>query len=252
MNMKMIGCDPEFFAFDSENGIIPAVEFLTQPIMTDSGFIVADGIAMEFNPVPASQPADLVAHINYLKHTIITRLQEHYRSPSIIFTSSVPVPLDVIERAGKSNASALEFGCSPDLNVYGDNPSYRGDASNIPYRFAGGHIHIDAHDTKCIKCLDMIVGLVINQAGDKENEKLRREYYGKAGVYREKFYGLEWRVPSSEIFGDNKLLLKYITFIDQIVKEYSKIDSFPIANEEEVKEVINSGESYDKAWEWMK
>ncbi len=250
MKNYMIGCDPEFFALDSNGNVIPAVEFLTQPILTESGVIVADGIAMEFNPVPGNTPAQLANNITVLKSIIIDRLSSEYDSPSLCFAPSIPIPLEVIERAGRADTTALEFGCSPDLNVYGDKPSYRGDASKIPWRFAGGHIHIDEEDNDCIKCLDMIVGLVINEASEQEPERLRREYYGKAGVYRKKFYGLEWRVPSSAIFANEEVLLTYLNFIDKIVKTYNKIDKFPISDAQEVKEIINSGNSYNKAWEW--
>jgi hypothetical protein len=256
----MIGSDPEYFIVQ-ENKIIPAVQVLNEPIIHNRGFITIDGVVAEMNPMPGS-PETVASNISYLKDLFLDYLRRDYPDVELRFVSSMEVPLDVIKEAGTYDESALEFGCSPDLQAYeGEETSYRGDASQIPYRFAGGHIHLDCPpDPKVIKMVDSIVGLVVNdvnavsyttnQEEHSSREKLRREYYGRAGVHRQKHYGLEWRVPSAAIFDNTKMLVKYLTFAEKIAINYKKIDKLPIDDFQEVKRIINNGEVYKDAWNW--
>jgi len=101
---------------------------------------------------------------------------------------------------------AKELGCDPDYNAWGDcvNPKPDGDVS---FRTASGHVHIgwtegeditdDAHHNMAkavVKQLDFFLGLpsLLFDADTK-----RRDMYGKAGAYRCKSYGVEYRVLSN-------------------------------------------------------
>ena len=191
------------------------------------------------------------------RNSIIIRKKRDRGNVKIIFAPSVKVSKELIAMSGAFDASALQFGCSPDKSIYDEHPSYRGDASQIFYRFAGTHIHIDA-PPQSIKVLDRILGLVINEEakniktqgnviGGVEGEVLRRRYYGRAGVYREKRYGSEWRVPSSAIMNN---LCKYLEAAEKIAENWRKYDKFPLS-EEETKEIINAGLTYEDAWNYI-
>jgi len=246
--MTMVGADPEFFIFD-EGRPIPAVMVLESPIvMKGIGYIQADGIQFECNPIPDNAEA--------LTEKITALLERAKEFGEVVFAPTIKVEKKIIAMAGAFNSSSLQFGCSPDLSIYGERASYRGSAIGIPYRFAGAHIHIDA-PPEAIKVLDRILGLVINEQvpnvngdniiGGVEGEALRRQYYGRAGIYRKKEYGSEWRVPSSAILND---FGKYLKVAEILSENWEKYDKFPLS-EEETKNVINSGLTYPEAWNYI-
>jgi hypothetical protein len=92
-----------------------------------------------------------------------------------------------------------EFGCSPDYNAYTEDENPRPD-SRTNLRTAGGHIHIGydnvAIDTSLflVKMCDLFLGLP-SVLIDKDVD--RRQLYGKAGAFRYKSYGLEYRSLSN-------------------------------------------------------
>lgn len=119
--------------------------------------------------------------------------------------------------------NALLFGCEPDFNAYTQWVNPRPNAEEHTLRSAGGHIHIgydgagpvfDLHnpddrivsaDTdrqNIIKALDLFlsVPLVLIEPDNK-----RKELYGKAGAYRPKKYGVEYRTISNYYASSEKL-----------------------------------------------
>lgn len=104
---------------------------------------------------------------------------------------------------------ALVFGCEPDFNAYNGHPNVFPDCSDKNLRSAGGHIHIGyegasaykkeqyiGEPERCniIKALDLFVGIpsLILEPNNK-----RKELYGKAGAFRPKEYGVEYRTVSN-------------------------------------------------------
>jgi hypothetical protein len=98
-----------------------------------------------------------------------------------------------------------ELGCNPDYNAYTLEPNPTPNGSDVVFRTGAGHLHIGwtdgaegmEHFEKCarlVKQLDYTVGLVTLLFDD---EPRRRALYGKAGAFRPKPYGLEYRVPSN-------------------------------------------------------
>ena len=89
--------------------------------------------------------------------------------------------------------------CDPDFNVYtlNQNPAPNA-ATNL--RTAGGHIHVGYENpgwemsVKIIQAMDLflaIPSLIL------DTDTQRRKMYGKAGAFREKEYGCEYRTLSN-------------------------------------------------------
>lgn len=97
--------------------------------------------------------------------------------------------------------NAMLFGCEPDFNAWTNgsiNP--RPEATDGNLRSCGGHIHIGydepsaATNLQLIKAMDIFIGLPsVIQEPDNE----RKTLYGKAGAFRFKDYGAEYRTVSN-------------------------------------------------------
>jgi hypothetical protein len=111
----------------------------------------------------------------------------------VVFTPSAEFDKDQLTTAG-----ALTFGCDPDFNAwdYGSaNPRPR--SRNKALRSAGGHIHIEAPELdklELTKAMDLFVGVPMLSF---DTDARRRELYGKAGAFRPKSYGIEYRTASN-------------------------------------------------------
>lgn len=102
---------------------------------------------------------------------------------------------------------AAEFGCDPDFlaHQYG----IRRDPISAkqvlqekgPVRFAGGHLHIGYNKAESFitpwALIQLIEAYVYYPCARWDNQSARRPYYGLAGLYREKEYGVEYRTPSN-------------------------------------------------------
>ena len=98
-----------------------------------------------------------------------------------------------------------EIGCEPDYNAY---TGEQNAPDSIKFakglrRFAGGHIHfgvagLDTFDKQrsFVRACDLNIALhsVKYEVQCKNN---RKEFYGQAGAFRPKPYGVEYRVPSN-------------------------------------------------------
>ena len=110
---------------------------------------------------------------------------------------------------------ALELGCDPDFNGWDGKSNVKPDGDR-PMRTASGHVHIGwtegknildgSHLHQCAMAarqMDFFLGLgSLFYDSDKE----RREMYGKAGCYRPKPYGAEYRTLSNAWLNSEKLM----------------------------------------------
>jgi len=101
-------------------------------------------------------------------------------------------------------AKQREFGCSPTRTAYGSKKPPNG--SRTRFRSCGGHIHLGngtlanlkkEEQVKLVKLLDIICGNTCVMIDRDKNNIRRRKIYGRAGEYRMKPYGIEYRVPSN-------------------------------------------------------
>jgi hypothetical protein len=161
------------------------------------GFMMQeDGVAAEFNIPPTNDPHTFVVSIDKALSHICKQLRR--KSVDSVRVNCIELKEDWIT----SNAAIKQIGCDPDFCAYDANP-------NIPRelaegvvgltRGAGGHIHIGYPTELCpqpvlVQLLDAVVGLSM-LPHDKQGK--RRVWWGKAGIFRVKPYGIEYRTLSN-------------------------------------------------------
>lgn len=212
MNQQiLIGCDPEVFVrrdgvFKSAFGLIAGDKKSPQKVR--SGAVQVDGMALEFNIDPAHNEDEFV----FLVSDVFAQLRLMVPEYEIV---TVPVAHFDQDYMKTQPAEALELGCDPDYNAWTGVANIKPNADR-PMRTASGHIHIgwtndrkqdDAqHIEQCKmagKQMDFYLGL---GSLFYDNDKQRREMYGKGGCIRFKPYGVEYRTLSNRWLSDEKLM----------------------------------------------
>lgn len=192
-----IGCDPEIFLkspdgqFISSIGLIGGTKDSPAPIGNGCA-VQEDNVAVEFNIPPADSLEGFINSVNYnltyLEQVASKLGLELSIVPSAVFTSEQLL-----------DPRAREFGCEPDYNAWTRQRNPRPDAVDKALRSAGGHIHIGFDDSELdfeqvVRAMDIFVGCEM-LTFDKDTR--RRELYGKAGAFRRKAYGVEYRTASN-------------------------------------------------------
>lgn len=200
------GCDPEIFLKEngkpaSAYGLIPGSK--ESPHKTDGGAVQVDGMAVEFNTDPVEQQ-DF--------ETFNARIIMQIKTLRSMIPSNLSLSVEAVQDFGKEFLDtqpddAKELGCDPDWNAYTKKTNPRPDADAATFRTGAGHVHIgwgadippenEEHIDICsgfVKVLDATVGLFMTFI---DREPRRRELYGKAGAFRPKPYGVEYRTPSN-------------------------------------------------------
>lgn len=210
----LIGADPELFVRDSKgrsrsaHGLVPGTK--KDPFKVDCGAVQVDGMALEFNINPAATPEEFQNNINrvlqQMRDMVVPKGFEFDISPTATFHGN---------HMRVQPEEALELGCEPDFNAYTmeENPRPNG---NVNFRTASGHVHIgfcegadvrsEEHMMKCatlVKQLDLFLGIP-SLSWDKDQK--RRTLYGKAGAFRPKPYGCEYRTLSNAWLTSDKLM----------------------------------------------
>lgn len=229
---RLVGGDPEVFAEDVSGLCIPPVLLRDNGLQT-FGFadkdaknprhpmfykdelvtIHEDGAAFEFTLKPSTNPLD---YYNIYEHglDVLGNLLKPYNlsvftKPAIKFDSQILAVNGVID---VYRLFCVRFGCDKDINVYTGDESKDFDATQVNYRFGGGHIHISPiehkHSGVFTRLADILMGnTFIFNTPFPEEEKMRQNYYGVPGKIREQFYpggitGIEYRVPSNSWLKD--------------------------------------------------
>jgi hypothetical protein len=203
----LFGCDPELFVinretgeFVSAHGMIPGTK--EEPHKVEHGAIQVDGMAVEFNIDPVNTPQEwdrnILAVLRQLKDALPEGHNLHY-TPTATFTQAV---LDAQPEVAKT------MGCDPDYDAWTGTVNPPPDTVDNPLlRTAAGHVHIgwtndeqvtnEHHVNLCrdlVKQLDWFLGA---WAFSFDKDVTRRKMYGKAGAFRPKPYGAEYRVLSN-------------------------------------------------------
>jgi hypothetical protein len=201
-----IGCDPELFLSKGEQvvsayGLIPGTK--KEPYAVRRGSIQVDGTAAEIGIDPADNKNDWLVSLE----EVLQQLQAQV--PDLTLRIQATVDYDPAYLASLPQ-EARELGCDPDYNAYTmqPNPSPNG---NLSLRSAGGHIHLgwcsgvsssDAgHQHSCaalVRQCDFFLGMPSLLWDNSESAIKRRQLYGKAGAYRAKSYGVEYRTLSNK------------------------------------------------------
>jgi len=198
-NITMLGTDPEVFLFDpaaqkfiSSVGLVGGSKQFPRPIDEEGNAVQEDNVTVEFNTPPCKSAADFILHINKNKTWIKDLAAE-------LGLEMLVKPSAVFDDDQLQSFEAQTFGCEPDFNAWMDgdmNP--RPNAANKNLRSCGGHVHIALNDGDdvlgVIQAMDLFVGCLML---DFDEDMGRRELYGRAGAFRKKSYGVEYRTASN-------------------------------------------------------
>ena len=200
-----VGADPEFFLKDKKTGkIVSAHDRMPgtkdEPYKVMSGAIQVDGLAAEFNIDPAYNAEQFADNINTVMGELQTQVGSDYEfviEPTAMFEEDYFKSLPEFNRT---------LGCVPDWNGWTGQLNDKPDGSGYQ-RAAGGHVHIGwgndmspddpMHIEDCAKVarqMDYYLGMY-SLYWDKDVD--RRKMYGKAGCFRPKPYGMEYRTLSN-------------------------------------------------------
>lgn len=199
----LVGADPELFltykgGFHSAHGMVNGTK--RRPEKVDNGAVQVDGLALEINIKPASDEDEFVYSLASVLGQLRAKIPLDFQ-----FSRAASAEFD-INHMMQQPASALELGCEPDYNAYSGEANTRPEA-HPTLRVAGGHLHLgwckgalpydEDHFLRCqdvVKQMDYWEGLP-SVILDKDQK--RRQLYGKAGAFRPKSYGVEYRSPSN-------------------------------------------------------
>lgn len=202
-----VGADPELAVHErgtgyvSAHGLIPGTK--KEPFKVSKGAIQVDGMAAEFN----IDPADTFEEFNNNIDTVIGELRR-YIGPdySLVAVPSATYSKQVWDGVPEE---AKELGCDPDYNAYTGEKNEAPDADQ-DFRTFSGHVHIGwtqgediedfSHLETCmmlVQELDARLGFPSTFLDNTPDALKRRSMYGKAGAFRPKPYGVEYRVLSN-------------------------------------------------------
>lgn len=248
--MFTIGTDSEVAIHDKKTyrsiiGIINGSKH--NPVLTPFGNIQEDNVFAEFAINPVDNEREWVKLITDAKKHL-----EQLLNPlgfDIHINSCIELPDFEL-----ANPEVWEFGCEPDYNAYSgrqnprpENPGNR--------RVAGGHIHVghtgalkDRSKRWLIKYMDLYLGLPSVILDNTPESRERRLFYGKAGSFRPKPYGVEYRTLSNFWIQDESLM-KWA--FQQTTKAVAAFEKKPMYEEVDLRPIINAGDVH-RAYELVK
>jgi len=209
MQLK-VGADPEFFLVDRNKGVYVSAHDVVpgtkeNPHRVKQGAVQVDGTSVEFNIDPASTEEEFVDNVlvvlSEIRNMIPMKYEFHFRP----YVNYDPIYFKKLPR------SAVDMGCIPDFSAYSFSENPRPDSSGT-IRTGAGHVHVGwlegdklwdmnehgmDHHYECgriARNLDVTLG-ILSLTWDRD--RIRRRLYGKAGAYRPKPYGIEYRTLSN-------------------------------------------------------
>jgi hypothetical protein len=205
-----VGCDPETFLsvngeFISAHGLFPGTK--NEPFKVDKGAVQVDGLALEFNIDPAKTAEEFDANIE----TVLKQMKEMVsKVDKDMKLNFVPVARFNKKYFEELPIDAKVLGCDPDFaSINGQVIVKSVDITDMPLRTAAGHVHLGWTEGE-----DAMSGIHFEDARFVANyfyndfykspfcrktpeEYERIKYYGYAGAFRPKSYGVELRQYSN-------------------------------------------------------
>ena len=202
-----IGADPEFFLLYNDEpisveGKLGGTKRKPKPIDEFGNMYQEDNVAVEFNICPSKTKEEFRQNIK----KVLTFLKSKFNTS---FSFSDRSALFFPETELKT-VQAMTFGCEPDYNAWTNEINPPPNIASLAktkllqkqyetLRSAGGHVHIGCElalekPLEIIQACDLFLG-VPSILIDTDNT--RRKLYGKAGSFRYKNYGVEYRSLSN-------------------------------------------------------
>lgn len=287
MTRENMGCDPEFFIVNDKDEFVPAhrvgiPQKLEKPAglermgWNDPAYIkyqrdiqggkgvqfFRDGAVMEINTRnPATCRAGLISDVKFAFVNAQNALPKGYR-----LKATAAMPVDLEDLLSDAPPDVREFGCNPSYDAYTGQAKYPGNADQIPYRFAGGHIHLSTvkdlialwdkdNHPQLIKWLDLYVGAMLATIYNDDSQWIRRQWYGQAGEYRSQVYGkgyyggspkgVEYRTPPSDMWKNPAIIGMVYGVARWVVKNFTAL-KWDKAIEDDLQAAINFGDKPEK------
>jgi hypothetical protein len=240
-----IGADIEVFLRNKETGeivsaegIIPGTKY--KPFIFDDSSefhaLSLDNVSPEFCIPPSTSPAEFYFGIEKALKYINSII------PKELETAALPAAY--LDEKYLQTENAKLFGCEPDFNAWTEMQNMPPSPTENNMRTGGGHIHIgykspnEFINKSLVKALDIFLGAAsILQEPDNE----RKRMYGKAGAYRDKSYGVEYRTISNYYLQSKELTdwvfqntMEAIKFVNS-----GKCNMLGIEEKEEIVNCIN-------------
>jgi len=214
----LIGCDPEYFLWDTKTSVfvsahdkVPGTK--DEPYkLANGGHVQADGTAVEFNIPPSRTPKQFKDHILSALNDI---KKEFFAKDDNLKFSFSPVADFKPDYFDRLPASAKELGCDPDFSAYnGGKPNPKPNGTR-QYRTGSGHIHVgflkredfipQGVEPSSIQehvddCSALAIAMDYNLMSFRslwDKDDRRATMYGNPGCFRPKPYGMEYRTLSN-------------------------------------------------------
>ena len=255
-----VGHDAELFLYDENENAIPSIGLVGGskecPREVSGGAVQEDNVMAELNIEPCTTVSQFVNRTNEVMESLTSIIKPrglHYKI----------MDFQKFEPEFLKSPQAKMFGCDPDYNVYSLQQNVVDTKLLRNARTAGGHIHIGLSEPNfhamakpsLVKNCDFFIGLPLTIL---ERQSQRKAFYGKAGSFREKPYGIEYRTPSNIwlssddlkkwIFNQIMVFTKDIFYNlknnDMSTAERNILD----IGENNFQEIINNG-YHDDAWD---
>lgn len=221
LNLLTLGVDAELFLRDKDKGEIISAEGYVRgskhrPFRfdkTNKWFTTQlDNVLAEVTIAPARTVSQFLSGISksigYLKKTLPDNIEP-----------VVQASANLNEEYLKTE-QAMMFGCDPDFNAYTMDMNHKPYCEDPTLRSCGSHIHlgyegieakfkkdiynyeVDPQRASIVQVLDLFISVpLVVMEPDSERKRL----YGKAGAFRPKPYGLEYRTPSNWYLSSQEL-----------------------------------------------
>jgi hypothetical protein len=197
LNNVLLGADPEvFFEKDGEiisaEGMVGGTKHAPKEISEEGHSIQEDNVMAEFNIPPSKDEQEFVYNVGFVRDYLETLA--NVQGAKLNFSASAELNPKYLR-----SKQAKTFGCMPDYNYYLKdlNPAPKGTGK---LRSCGGHIHIGydnpnlTDSENIVFAMDAILGL---KSLFIDGDTRRRSLYGKAGSFRFKPFGVEYRTLSN-------------------------------------------------------
>lgn len=196
-----LGADPECFLKEKHTGkhlsvigMIGANKWapMQVPNMPAGFTLQEDNVALEFGQPPAASAEEFVFNTRQAMLAGLSKLKGKRFSR---------LSCTVFDKDQMEAPEAFIFGCEPDYNAWTVSENEKPTPPHPFMRSAGGHVHIELPNNfsevdqlNAVRAADLFLG-VPSVLLDKGVE--RRKLYGKAGAFRPKPYGVEYRTLSN-------------------------------------------------------
>lgn len=248
-----VGADPEGFVKEG-NKTISAYNLIPgdkkNPYPVEGGALQVDGMAVEFNIDPSRNYEEFNNNID----KVLLMLDKELNKKGNYSVSFQPVARFSKRYMSSQPKEAILLGCDPDFNAWTLKTNPPPDEASL-IRTAAGHIHIGfthnsdpfsgQHIGLCsalAKQLDFFLGAYSILEDNDKDSPIRRDMYGKAGAFRPKTYGLEYRVLSNFWVKDKKKRKDIFNLTTSALKAFEKNFFLFQSEGEDIQNILNNSD----------